>query len=141
MISPNTKTASVTVAKPSTEAAMSSKPGKARSLPSHGKGISMTAEPIARKTIRVQRCDDLAGSPPITLRGREKWALEKLIDAGNAGCTPITTPGPRWSHYVFKLRGYGFAIETIHEPHGGPFPGHHARYVLRSEVQILDEAA
>jgi hypothetical protein len=142
MIGPYTQNGpGVTSPNRNTEAVMSSKAGNARSLPSHGKGISMTAEPIARKTIRVQRCDDLGGSPPITLRGREKWALEKLINAGKAGCTPITTPGPRWSHYVWKLRGHGFKIETIHEPHDGPFPGHHARYVLHSDVQILEEAA
>jgi hypothetical protein len=28
-------------------------------------------------------------------------------------------------------------IETIHEPHAGPFAGNHARYVLRSEVEIV----
>ena len=71
--------------------------------------------------------------------GRDAWALLNLIRAGERGCTPITTPGPRWSHYVYKLRKAGFIIETIDENHGGPFAGTHARYVLRSQVTILRE--
>lgn len=71
--------------------------------------------------------------------GRDAWALRNLMDAGKRGCTPIDHPGPRWSHYVFKLRGMGFIIETVHEDHGGPFAGTHARYVLHSQVTILRE--
>lgn len=71
--------------------------------------------------------------------GRDAWALQNLITAGKRGCTPIDHPGPRWSHYVFKLRRMGFVIETIHEDHGGPFAGTHARYVLHSDVSILEE--
>ena len=71
--------------------------------------------------------------------GRDAWALKKLVEAGKRGCTPIDQPGPRWSHYVWKLRGLGFVIETIHEDHGGPFAGTHARYVLHSDVTILSE--
>ena len=71
--------------------------------------------------------------------GRDAWALKNLMDAGKRGCTPIDHPGPRWSHYVFKLRGMGFIIETVHEDHGGPFAGTHARYVLHSQVTILSE--
>lgn len=71
--------------------------------------------------------------------GRDAWALLNLLRAGERGCTPITTPGPRWSHYVYKLRRAGFIIETIDENHGGPFAGTHARYVLRSQVTILRE--
>lgn len=80
----------------------------------------------------------------ITVNGRERWALECLIEAGVDGCTPIKNPAPRWSHYVWLLRGDGVEIETIHEPHDGPFPGTHARYVLRSKVdpvQAIGEAA
>jgi len=71
--------------------------------------------------------------------GRDAWALKNLMDAGKRGCTPIDHPGPRWSHYVYKLRGMGFIIETVHEDHGGPFAGTHARYVLHSQVTILRE--
>lgn len=73
----------------------------------------------------------------IRVVGRDAWALQNLIGAGERGCTPIDHPGPRWSHYVFKLRRFGFVIETVDEKHAGPFSGTHARYVLRSQVEIL----
>ncbi|MCC0035340.1 MAG: hypothetical protein H6887_08785 [Hoeflea sp.] len=73
-------------------------------------------------------------------KGRDAWALLELEREGERGCTPITTPGPRWSAYVFNLRGMGLIIETIHESHEGPFPGTHARYVLHSPISILEEA-
>ncbi len=70
--------------------------------------------------------------------GRVAWALLELVAAGERGCTPIDNPGPRWSGYVHKLRhDHGLAIETVHETHGGPFSGNHARYVLRSRVRVL----
>ena len=76
-----------------------------------------------------------------TVVGRDAWALQELVRACQVGCTPITTPGPRWSGYVHNLRHeHGLAIETLHERHGGPFQGRHARYVLRSDVQLLSEA-
>jgi hypothetical protein len=81
-----------------------------------------------------------AGDPfPVTVSGRDKWALDRLRKAGRKGCTPITEPAPRWSAYVFNLRTLGVEIETIHEPHEGQFPGHHARYVLRSAVSGISE--
>jgi hypothetical protein len=73
----------------------------------------------------------------IELDGREEWALSHLMAAGDYGCTPIDTPGPRWSDYVFKLRRRGIDIATVTESHGGPYAGHHARYVLRSKVERL----
>lgn len=72
----------------------------------------------------------------IVLTGRDRWALEELRRKGAWGCTPIDTPAPRWSAYVFNLRELGVEIETITEPHGGDFAGHHARYVLRSGVTL-----
>jgi hypothetical protein len=86
-------------------------------------------------TIRARIGD--ADGPVVTVRGREAWALRALQLAGERGCTPIDTPGPRWSAYVHDLRRLGFAIETVRERHGGPFPGEHARYVLRSRVTVL----
>ena len=72
----------------------------------------------------------------IWLKGRNEWALRNLIDAGAAGCTPITHVGPRWSAYIFNLRKeYGLDIETKHETHSGQFPGTHARYVLHSDAK------
>jgi hypothetical protein len=75
-----------------------------------------------------------------TVFGRDAWALSQLLDAGKRGCTPIDNPAPRWSGYVHNLRKLGLDIETIHEPHGGPFSGTHARYVLRSHVTVLQPA-
>lgn len=68
------------------------------------------------------------------IEGRELWALERLMRAGERGCTPITEPAPRWSAYVHKLRKQGVTIETRHEAHGGDYPGHHARYILTARV-------
>lgn len=76
----------------------------------------------------------------IEVSGRDCWALECLIAAGSKGCTPIDTPGPRWSAYVHNLRTLGVDIETIHESHSGPFSGTHARYVLQSVVRRMDAA-
>ena len=73
----------------------------------------------------------------LELTGREEWALSQLLAAGDHGCTPIDTPGPRWSDYVFKLRRRGIDVATITETHGGPYAGHHARYILRSKVERL----
>lgn len=75
----------------------------------------------------------------LTLRGRNAWALLELQRAGMKGCTPIDSPGPRWSSYVHQLRRqYGLDIETVHECHSGPFPGTHARYVLKSRLTIIE---
>lgn len=70
----------------------------------------------------------------ITVSGRDRWALEQLIEAGTKGCTPINNPAPRWSGYVHNLRKYGVPIETVTEAHEGPFSGTHARYLLRAYV-------
>ena len=57
----------------------------------------------------------------IVLKGRVAWTAYALITAGERGVTPVERPAPRWSHYVFKLRGQGFVIETIDEKHGGAY--------------------
>ena len=61
------------------------------------------------------------GAQILDLAGREEWALSHLPAAGDHGCTPIDTPGPRWSDYVFKLRRRGVDIATVTETHGGPY--------------------
>lgn len=71
----------------------------------------------------------------IEAKGRDAWALDRLCEAGPKGCTPIDQPAPRWSAYVFNLRGLGVPIETLTEPHGGEFSGTHGRYVLRATVR------
>lgn len=76
------------------------------------------------------------GDRRIDVLGREAWALLQLIEAGARGCTPIDNPAPRWSHYVWLLRGDGFKVETVDESHAGPFAGSHARYVLHDVVTL-----
>jgi hypothetical protein len=68
--------------------------------------------------------------------GRVAWCLMALLQAGPKGCTPITRPAPRWSHYTWCLRGQGINVVTIDEPHDGAYSGSHARYVLMDEVSI-----
>jgi len=104
------------------------------------KGKVMTFE--KQWPARAFTVSDGAQAPRVVVvKGRDRWALEELMRAGSKGCTPITHPGPRWSAYVFKLRQAGVNIETLHENHEGPFPGHHARYVLQSSVIPGREAA
>lgn len=92
----------------------------------------------ARKLYDVIEGDGNARRIVVTTK-REIWALDELAQAAAMGCTPIDNPAPRWSAYVFKLkRNHGLAIETITEPHGGNFKGHHARYVLRSTVRAVE---
>jgi hypothetical protein len=72
----------------------------------------------------------------IMAAGRLLWALTVLREAGATGCTTLQTGVPRFAAYVHQLRKRGVWIETIKEPNQGEFPGYHARYVLRSRVQI-----
>lgn len=80
------------------------------------------------------------GPQTLILKGRTLWALCELLQAGPRGVTPIERVGPRWSHYVFQLRTMGLDIDTTREVHGGNFPGHHERYVLRSPIAIAGGA-
>lgn len=74
----------------------------------------------------------------LTLKRRDAWAHLRLREAEELGCSSIDHPGPRWSGYVHKLRHrYRLTIETPNEAHTGPFPGNHARYILRTAVEIL----
>lgn len=86
------------------------------------------------RSISVRIVPDGTG---LRLNGRLAWALHALIVAGETGCTPLDHPGPRWSGYVHKLRREELVVETWDERHAGPYPGRHARYVLRSTVEIV----
>jgi hypothetical protein len=96
--------------------------------------IGRNSEHVGNSVTQIR---DRLGDTEKTVTGRDGWALHALIECGPRGVTPIDNPAPRWSHYVFKLRGGGFDIATIDEPHGGAFAGSHARYVLRSPVTVL----
>ncbi len=99
--------------------------------------LEVTEAEARRKTPGTSYHVTPTGGEPFTIsvKGRVRWMLESLITAGAKGCTPIDNPGPRFSAYVHSLRQSGVEIETIHEPHGGEFSGHHGRYVLRSRVR------
>ncbi len=71
------------------------------------------------------------------LTGRVAFALRELILAGERGLTAIERPAYRWSDYIFRLRAVGIVVETIREPHGGAYAGHHARYVLRTPLRVV----
>jgi hypothetical protein len=86
----------------------------------------------------IQKISVLVDDKKMQFEGRVAWTLAQLIAAGTKGCTPIEQPAPRWSDYVFKLRRQGVSVETITEKHTGPYAGHHARYVLRTPLTVLD---
>jgi hypothetical protein len=73
----------------------------------------------------------------LSLRGRNLWAMLRLIEAGKKGCTPIRQPAPRWSAYIHNLREMGVEIKTEIERHGGTFAGNHGVYILLAEAAIV----
>lgn len=87
---------------------------------------------IISLTIRIG--DD---GPLVKVRGRDAWALAELLKAGATVLTAVERPAPRWSHYIFNNRRAGINIETVHEGHAGPYSGTHARYILRTPVEII----
>jgi hypothetical protein len=82
----------------------------------------------------VQRTDT---GESLRLKGREAWTLAHLIGAGETGIIPLDRPAPRWSAYVHSLRKRGLEIDTVDEPHAGPYSGTHGRYVLRTSLEML----
>jgi hypothetical protein len=95
--------------------------------------------PGRKPTVKVGLLDDADNvTSTLAFDGRAAWALDQLVRAGERGCTPIDNAAPRWSHYVWLIRRAGIVVETINEPHGGPYAGHHARYQLRSRLAVLE---
>jgi hypothetical protein len=78
-----------------------------------------------------------AKGPTVTFHDRLAWALDRLIETGESGVTPLDWPAPRWSQYILLLRRHGMPIETILERHGDPYAGRRGRYVLRCPIEIL----
>ena len=57
-------------------------------------GRRLMADLFASPVVELHaRVDD---KPPQTFRGRFAWTLDALLQAGDAGCTPISRPAPRW---------------------------------------------
>jgi len=90
------------------------------------------------KAIRVRLADPDGGVMIKSFIGRDAWALSELVAAGTNGLTTLERSAPRWSHYIYKLRRGGIAIDTRTETHAGDYPGRHARYVLRSPLQVIE---
>lgn len=67
----------------------------------------------------------------VVVSNRVRRALDPLR---TASCTPIDNSAPRWSAYIFDLRGMGIEAETIHQPDEGELSGSHGCCVLRSTV-------
>ena len=110
---------------------------------SYNTSLLLRQAPVKELVVRIVNPPGEDGSPAApdrecTLVGRIAFGLRKLILAGERGLTAIERPAYRWSDYVFKLRGVGIVVETIREPHDGPYAGDHARYVLRSPVQDVE---
>jgi hypothetical protein len=84
--------------------------------------------------LHVKRTDT---GETLRLKGREAWTLAHLIKAGENGIIPLERPAPRWSAYVHTLRKRGLTIDTVDEPHAGPYSGTHGRYILRTSLEVL----
>lgn len=93
---------------------------------------------VTSKPSMVVRIADLDAARNVHLIGRNAWMMDRLLTAGASGVSTLECPAIRVSHYVFCLRRMGFSIETVDEPHGGDFSGHHARYVLHSTVNVVE---
>lgn len=80
---------------------------------------------------------------PRTLAGRVGWMLLQLSQAGDRGLTTAELgPGLRISEYIRRLRKrHGLLIATDVEKHGGAFAGHHARYRLQTNVEVISWVA
>ena len=85
--------------------------------------------------------NELAEETKHQIEGAYTLRLRMLARIDARLMTPIDHPGPRWSGYVHKVRKLGLQIEAMTERHGGPFAGHHARYVLCLRVCILGDSA
>ena len=59
-----------------------------------------------------------------------------LMQAKRQGITSLENPAIRLSAHIYSLRDMGFIIDTEMEPHGGTYPGYHARYRLSSTVVL-----
>ena len=94
-----------------------------------------------RNSTRLIRFVIVADMVPLVVRGRAAWCLKELLLAGSFGITGCRGRGRRLAAHIYILRRrYNLEITTQFEPHGGSYPGHHARYRLSSEIKVLCKA-
>jgi hypothetical protein len=111
------------------------KTARGRNVRSRDAAHNRKTSPSARRYHAAFTIHPTYGKPfEIVVTGRVPWALVQLVTPGGIGCTPVQHPVSRWSGYIFHLRQLGEEIETLTQNHGGDFPGHHGRYVLRCKV-------
>lgn len=85
----------------------------------------------------------LSGRRDIAVVGRYAQTLRALVEAGPKGVTALemSSWALRLGHYIYILRHRdGLNIETINEAHDGDYPGTHGRYVLHSQVELIESA-
>ena len=97
-------------------------PGALAGATGAGKPSHATAEgpkniarnPRTGKAGTVYQVTPTEGEPfEINVTGRDRWALDQLRLAGEAGCTRMHNPAPRWSAYIFNLREMGVDAEVL----------------------------
>ena len=107
-------------------------PGRARRA---AKAAACKQVPCTKSPLSTYRIVPEKGEPfCVTVVGRERWALRQLAKAGTKGIASVESPALRLAAYVCELRKKGVPIETLTEPHGGDFPGTHARYVMHATI-------
>ncbi len=100
------------------------------------------AKPARPKPARYLIHGDPANAVELTLSGRAAWTLNRLIWAVPMGLTAMDCPpGVRLAAHIADLRASGIPIDKAVETHGGPFPGHHARYRLATLVERIGDGA
>lgn len=106
-----------------------------------GIGAPISGSPCAREnTTFFLMCIATPTRKLLIIKGRLAWCLRELLSAGDEGITAYGKQTPHVSDYIRRLRkSHGLEIETKREKHGGIYPGVHARYRLKSEVQVVWE--
>ena len=100
--------------------------------------LAAGAKSVRRKPTRYRFTNCHGHTVEQSFAGRKAWTLDRLIGAGPSGLTAAECPpGVRLAAHIADLRARGVPIRKTVETHGGPFPGHHARYRLAAQVERI----
>lgn len=91
---------------------------------------------VAHRTRSAVVFEGVDGPVTLAIGGGLLRTLRALVVQRARGATFGGEPAPHLSAHLFTLRALGLVIDAIPEPRGGPFPGSHGRYVLRTVVAI-----